>query len=198
MKEFFRKVSRSFILGVINIYCKIVYRYKVEGQENIPSEEPVIFCGNHKSFLDPPLMMITCKRNPRFLAKEELTKNVFMKMLGNLFEVILVSRNAKDVAVLKESLKTLKGGRCLALYPEGTRNGIAKGEKVKDGAAFFTIRSGCKVVPVGMIGGEKPFKKVIIRYGKPLDFSQYTDVKDKESLDIVTDKIMDAILSLTK
>ena len=71
---------------------------------------------------------------------------------------------------LKESLQTLKNGDCLALFPEGTRNGIAKGEKVKDGAAFFAVRSGAPVIPCGIKGGEKGNIKVVNTYGKPLDF----------------------------
>ncbi len=38
----------------------------------------------------------------------------------------------------------MKNGDCLALFPEGTRNGLEKGEKVKDGVAFFAVRSGAK------------------------------------------------------
>ena len=78
----------------------------------------------------------------------------------------------------------------MALFPEGTRNGIAKGEKVKDGAAFFAVRSGAPVIPCGIKGGEKGNKKVTITYGKPLDFSEYKGSKDKEVLDKITDEII--------
>ena len=46
---------------------------KIVGTENIPRNGPVLICGNHKSFLDPPLIEVTCKRpDARFLAKKEL------------------------------------------------------------------------------------------------------------------------------
>ena len=141
---------------------------------------------------------VTCGRYTRILAKEELTKNKFLAFLGWVFESILVKRDSKDVAALKESLKVLKNGDCLALFPEGTRNGIAKGEKVKDGAAFFAVRSGAPVIPCGIKGGEKGNKKVTITYGKPLDFSEYKGSKDKEVLDKITDEIMSDILELAK
>ena len=86
----------------------------------------------------------------------------------------------------------------MALFPEGTRNGIAKGEKVKDGAAFFAVRSGAPVIPCGIKGGEKGNRKVVITYGKPLDFSQYKGCKDKEVLDKITEEIMSNILELAK
>ena len=75
--------------------------------------------------------------------------------------------------------------------------GCNKGEEVKDGAAFFTIKSGIKVLPFRISGGEKIFQKVKIKYGKPIDFSMYTDCKDKEAIKEVTNKIMDSIFELT-
>ena len=198
MKEFFKKIGRGIVKGAIYAYCKIVYRMKVVGKENIPKEGPIIICGNHKSFLDPPAIEVTCGRYTRFLAKEELTKHKFLKFLGYVFDAILVKKDSKEVTAIKESLKTLKNGDCLALFPEGTRNGLAKGEDVKDGAAFFAVRSGAPVIPCGLKGGEKGNWKLTITYGKPLDFSKYKGAKDKETLDKVTNEIMDNILSLTK
>ena len=198
MKGFFKSIGRAIVKGAIILYCKIVYRYEVIGKENIPKEGQVIICGNHRSFLDPPLIEVTTGRYTRFLAKEELTKNKFLAFLGFVFDAILVKRDSKEVMALKESLKALKKGEWLALFPEGTRNGLAKGEKVKDGAAFFAVRSGAPVIPCGIKGGEKGNKKVIITYGKPLDFSEYKGSKDKEILDKVTDEIMGNIISLTK
>ena len=171
---------------------------KIIGKENVPKKGPIIICANHRSFLDPPLVEVTCGRYARFLAKEELTENKFLAFLGIIFEAILVKRDSKEVMAIKESLKTLKDGKCLALFPEGTRNGLEKGEKVKDGAAFFAVRSGVKVIPCGIKGGEKGNWKVTITYGEPLDYSKYKGTKDKETLDKVTNEIMDSIIKLTK
>lgn len=198
MKEFLKKMGRVIVVSSIYIYCKVVYRMKIVGKDNIPKEGPIIICGNHRSFLDPPLVEATCGRYARFLAKEELTKNKFLAFLGYIFDAILVKRDSKEVTAIKESLKTLKEGKCLALFPEGTRNGLEKGEKVKDGAAFFAVRSGVKVIPFGIKGGQKGDWKVTITYGKPLDFSKYKGSKDKETLDKVTNEIMENIISLTK
>ena len=197
MKNVLKTIERGIVKGAIWIYCKVVYRFKLVGKENIPKEGPVIICGNHRSFLDPPLIEVTTGRYTRFLAKEELTKNKFLAYLGYVFDAILVKRDSKEVIALKESLKTLKNGNCLALFPEGTRNGLAKGEKVKDGAAFFAVRTGAKVIPVGISGGEKPFKQMTIRYGKPMDFSD-RDKNDKEELDKITEEIMEEIIKLSK
>lgn len=199
MKNVWKDFRRSFVKAVIRIYLKILYRTKVVGTENIPLEGPVIYCGNHKTFVDPQLIVVTAKRHVRFLAKEELGKNPLFNILGNLFDVIRVKRDSKDVTAVKETLKTLKRGEAIALFPEGTRNGMNKGEKVKDGAAFFAVRTGAKVLPIGINGGDKVFRKTTITYGKPLDYSQYKGQdKDKEVLEKVTDDIMENIIKLAK
>ena len=194
MKNILKSIERGIVKGAIWIYCKIVYRFELVGKENIPKEGPVIICGNHRSFLDPPLIEVTTGRYTRFLAKEELTKNKFLAFLGYIFDAILVKRDSKEVKALKESLQTLKNGDCLALFPEGTRNGLAKGEKVKDGAAFFAVRTGARVIPVGISGGEKLFHKMTIRYGKPMDFKG----RSKDELDEITEEIMNEIIKLAE
>lgn len=198
MKKIFKRIVKWVVRGAIYIGCKIYYRAKIIGVENIPKEGALIFAGNHRSYLDPPLMVATAKRDMRFIAKEELTENKFLKFLIWTFDAIKVKRDEKDVGPVKESLKTLKEGRCIALFPEGTRNGLEKGEKVKDGVAFFALRSGAIVIPCGIKGGEKGNRKVTITYGKPLDYSKYKGNKDKEVLDRVTEEIMENIIELAK
>lgn len=199
MKNILYRISRTIIRIAILLYCILVYRVKVLGKENIPKNGSVIFCGNHRSFLDAPLIEVTCKRDDaRFLAKEELTKNPYLAHLGRVFNVILVKRNDKDLGPMKETLKTLKQGGSIALFPEGTRNGIKKGLKPKTGVAYFALNSDAKVVPVGISGGEKPFKKTVISYGEPLNLEEYKkNKKDKETVELVTKKIMDNIIELT-
>ena len=198
LKQSVKNCLKVIVRGAIFAWCKIYYRAEILGTENIPKDGALIFCGNHRSYLDPPLIVVTGKRDMRFLAKQELYNNKFLAFLGWTFDAIAVKRDEKDVTAVKESLKTLKDGNCIALFPEGTRNGLEKGEKVKDGAAFFAVRSGAKVIPCGIKGGEKGNRKVTITYGKPLDFSEYKGNKDKEVLDKVTDEIMENILELAK
>lgn len=198
MKKGIKSIIKGIVKGALYLWFKIVYQVKIEGLENIPKDEALIFCGNHRSYIDPPLMVATGKRDMKFLAKQELYNNKFLAFLGWVFEAIPVKRDEKDVTAIKTSLKDLKSGKCIALFPEGTRNGLEKGEKVKDGVAFFAVRSGAKVVPCGIKGGTKGNHKLIIKYGKPLDFKQYKWTKDKETLDKITKEIMDNIIELSK
>ena len=75
MKKKIKEIIKWIVRGAIYIWCKIYYRAEINGLENIPKEGALIFCGNHRSYLDPPLMLVTAKRDMKFLAKEELYKN---------------------------------------------------------------------------------------------------------------------------
>lgn len=169
-----KRIGRAIVKGAIFAYCKLIYRLKIYGKENIPQDGAVIFCGNHRNFLDPQIIVVTAGRDMRFLAKEELAKNPFFRLLGNTFDAILVKRDEKDLTAVKESLKTLKAGGCIGIFPEGTRNGLEKNHgELKNGASYLAIKTGAKIVPIGIIGKAKPFTRNAVIYGKPLDFTEY-------------------------
>jgi 1-acyl-sn-glycerol-3-phosphate acyltransferase len=200
LQDALKTISRVIVTNSIRLYCKIVYRYEVKGKENIPKEGALIFCGNHRSYLDPPLMVVTCPRKMRFMAKEELRKNGLFGFLCYAYNAIYVKRDSKDIGPLKEALKELKNGGCIGIFPEGTRNGIEKNEgKVKNGAAYMSLKTGAKLVPVGISGEEKPWHKITINYGKPLDYSELLKEKSaKELEDFVSEELMKKIIELTK
>ena len=85
----------------------------------------------------------------------------------------------------------------LKLHPEGTRNGLARGIKPKNGAVNIAIRAGVPIVPFAVIGDFKPFKKIIYRFGEPMDFSSYKkQAKEKEVVDSLTKQVMDKVVAL--
>lgn len=198
MKKFLRKIGKCFVSACIYVYCKIVYRVEIIGKENIPKDGPLIFCGNHRTYLDPPLIVVTAGRDMRFLAKEELRKNPLFAFLGMLYQGIYVKRDAKDIGPLKESIKTLKAGGCIGLFPEGTRNGMEKNEggKLKNGATYMAIKTGAPIIPIGIVGPAKPFTKNTIIYGKPIDFSEYKNM-EKGAEDKASEVLKEEILKLT-
>lgn len=198
--EFFKKIGRSIVKGAIYGYCKIVYRLKIIGKENVPKDGATLFCGNHRTYLDPPLIVATAGRHMRFMAKEELSKNKFLAFLGIVFDAIYVKRDSKDITAMKEALKTLKSGGCIGLFPEGTRNGLEKNDgKIKNGAAYLALKTGAQIVPIGIQGDSKPFHKSTIIYGKPLDLSKYQGIKkvDEQTENEVSELLKNEIVRLS-
>ena len=119
-------------------------------------------------------------------------------MLGKIFDVILVKRDEKDISALKDSLKTLKNGDCIGLFPEGTRNGFEKNDgKIKNGASYLALKTDSTIIPIGIVGKAKPFSKNAIIYGKPLDLSKYKGKRlSKEEEDETSAILRDEIIKL--
>ncbi len=199
MKEIVKKICRVVVAFCIFWYCKIVYRVKIIGKENVPKEGSLLFCGNHRTYLDPPLITVTAGRKMSFMAKEELKSNPLMCFLCFTFDGIWVKRDNKDIGSLKAAMKILKNGGCIGIFPEGTRNGMEKNDgKLKNGAAYMALKTGSKIVPIGIQGEAKPFTKNRIIYGQPMDFSKYASSKvDKEIEDKVSEELKQEIIRLT-
>ena len=53
-KQGIKSVIKWIVRGALYIFFKVVYRVDIKGLENVPKEGPLIFCGNHRSYLDPP------------------------------------------------------------------------------------------------------------------------------------------------
>ena len=201
MKKIFKSIGKFIFRILIGTYSSLVYRVKTVGLENVPKDGSVIFCGNHRSYLDPVVIVLKSKRELRFMAKEDLKKNPIFRFIFFLFDIIYVKRDSKDIGPLKEALRTLKDGGCIGIFPEGTRNGFEKNNgEMKGGAAYLALKTGAKLLPIGIVGTAKPFHKNTFYYGKPIDVSKY-QTKDKEmekeNLAKVTEILKEEILKLT-
>jgi len=187
---------RAIIKAIVHFLVIIVYRPKVIGKENIPEEGACIICPNHVHALDSAVILTTLKRHINFMAKEELFKNGFIRYLAKVFGIFPVKRGGKDMEEIKSSLKILKRGEILAMFPEGTRNGLEKGVKPKNGAVLIAIKAGVPIIPCGVNGSFKPFTKVTLKYGKPIYFDKDIDVQDKEKVNELTKQVMDEVIKL--
>lgn len=185
---------RKTIKAVLSTVYKIVFRVKISGQ--VPEEGAYILCCNHINYLDAAAIVLFNKRKVNFVAKEDLFTHRSLMWLGHIFDAIPIKRDMQDIEAMKRCLKVLKNGELLGIFPEGTRKGMEKNMKAKNGAAFMAIKSKAKVIPVGIHGTFKPFSKVYLNYGEPIDLSEYKNQKDK--LDEATELIMEQIVMLTK
>ena len=194
-----KKIERATIKTIIYGVYRILFRIEITNSENLPIDEPCIVCANHINYWDAVGLVVTSKKRIRFIAKEDLFNSRFLNWLAHIFDVIPIKRGKRDLDSMKICLKALKNGETLGIFPEGTRKGLAKGAKVQNGAAYMAMKAKVKVVPVGIQGNFKPFTKVKLNYGKPLDFSNLNKANpEKDNLEIATKEIMDNIVMLTK
>ena len=193
MKSFLRFIIKHFF----SFLETIVYRPKIVGIENVPKEKAALICPNHVHALDSAIIVAKFKRRVNVLAKEELYRNVFMRFIADLFGIYPVKPDNKSMESVKISLKILKSNGLLMLFPEGTRNGMAKGVKPKDGAIRLAIKANVPIIPVGFQGNFKPFKKIKVNIGEPIYYTEYKDeINNKELIEDLTTDLMKRIVKL--
>ena len=200
IKLFFKQIIRIIVRFAIKLYFVVIYRVKVIGQENIPKnkKEPLIYCGNHRTYKDPPLIVVTAKRHVRFLAKEELRKNKFFAFLGVVFDGIYVKRDSKDLSAIKTTLKALKNGESIALFPEGTRSKDGKIHEFKKGSGKIATKPKVPIVPFVIKGTSACFEdnkkfipgRIDIIFGEPIETENLTRDEEKNITEIVYEKVI--------
>lgn len=198
-KESLGKVlkMRIFLKFIMKILAIIIYRPKIIGKENIPKEGNAIICANHVHFLDSVIIVVMAKRKINALAKEELFRNPFNQWVAKIFGIYPVKRGNADMGAMKTALKLMKNKELLLIFPEGTRNGLAKGKKAKKGAVVIAATSDSPIIPIGVQGSFKPFTKVTLNIGKPISYTEYKEeIKNKEKMNELTENLMEKVVSL--
>ena len=190
-----KKIEHKVVKFLLSGLYRIIFRVRIT--EEVPEEGSYIICANHINYLDAAGVVLLNKRKVQFVAKEDLFRYRIMNWLAHIFDIIPIKRNMQDMEAMKRCIKILKNGGILGIFPEGTRNGMEKNVKAKNGAAYMAIKTGTPIIPVGIHGKFKVFSKVYINFGEPVDLSRYKG-EGKEAVDEATQLIMDKIVMLTK
>jgi 1-acyl-sn-glycerol-3-phosphate acyltransferase len=174
--------------------------------ENIPEEGGVILAPNHPSDLDSFILGTGIKRQLHTMGKEELFRKRFAGFIFRKLNAFPVRRGEFDREAVRTAINILKDGNVIDMYPEGTVSLDGSLQEAKQGTAFIALQSKAAVVPVAIIGSFNVMSKgqrfprphkVILKFGKPLYFDEYYGKPyNKETLKIVTDKIMNEIKEL--
>lgn len=192
-------------------FLMVLFRPKVKGLRNVPASGPLIIASNHLSFSDSVFMPLVVPRKVTFLAKSEYftspgPKGLLKKLTFIALGQVPVDRSGgrRSEAALITGLKVLAEGKCLGIYPEGTRSPDGKLYKGRTGIARLAIESGAQVVPVAMFNTEKiqptgtvvpKVMRVEMVFGEPMTFEG--DSADLQYLREVTDEIMGKIQELS-
>ncbi|MFT3779241.1 MAG: MFS transporter [Ottowia sp.] len=111
------------------VATRLVYRYRVQGEEHIPSEGPAVLVANHVSFVDAVLLMAASPRPIRFIMDHRIFQVPVLGWLFRLAKCIPVASQKDDPATYQrafdEAAKVLREGDLLGIFPEGgiTRDG---------------------------------------------------------------------------
>ena len=161
----FYDVAKVVVTGI----ARTLFRLRVVGAEKVPKTGPLIVAANHISNFDPPLLGVALPRPVAYMAKKELFAMPVLKQLIPRLNAYPVDREAGGTAALRASLRLLKEGRAVGIFPEGGRNVTGTNEE-KAGAAFLAAASGAPVVPAAIVGTRtlRPFGRVTVVFGDPI------------------------------
>ena len=192
MKPLHRTWLYTFIVwGLYFIVSKVLFFVKIEGRENIPKDRNCVLMGNHQCILDP-LMLALCvpDREIHFMGKKELWNN---KLLGWAFTKVHgfpVDRGNMDMGAIRTAMKVLGEGDTLGIFPEGTRSRTGHMLPLLGGASMLALRSRCDVIPVYIDGNYRPFRRMTVRVGRPVQMDDLLALRvTRESCDTLTGRI---------
>ena len=165
---------------IIKIIGQIFSPRTILGKEHIPKQGGFILASNHRSNLDPLLIGLSFNRRISYMAKDSLFRSPIMRSFLHYVEAFPVRRGVSDVRALRETLRRLKRGLPVVVFPQGTRQGSGVKGKIHSGIGFLAVKGGVPVIPIHIDGSDKilPPKsrfpkrgRITISFGKPLSFS---------------------------
>ncbi len=180
-------------------FYKIFWRFKVIWLAPLP-EGPLVLCANHMHALDCVDLALITKRQVHYMAKKELTvkKDLTAWYLRNM-GAYPVDRTGNDVPAMRHTLKLLKEGKIIGIFPEGHRYTDGTIHEFHPGAAMFALRSQAKLIPVGLYSTHRLFVKTRVVVGQEIDLSEYRQRRvDSDDIQHVNQLLHDRIEELAR
>jgi 1-acyl-sn-glycerol-3-phosphate acyltransferase len=183
--NFFRMFAR--------LAASTFFGLKAYNTHYVPRRGGVLLVANHQSYLDPVLLGVFLRRHMSYLAKSELFTNKYFSWLIRTLNAFPVKQGTGDVGAVRETIKRLREGHMLNIFPEGSRSLDGEIAPLLPGAALVVKKAGVPIIPVVIEGSFKAWPKgsklfrahpVSVMYGPPLDVRgldarQITDLIDR-------------------
>ena len=118
----------------------------------MPATGGVLLVSNHQSFVDPVLTTMALHREGNYMARDSLFSNPWFGRLIGYLNAFPVRRGTADLAAIKESMRRLRQGRVLLLFPEGTRTPNGRIQPLLPGMFAIAKKTGVPIVPVFVDG----------------------------------------------
>ena len=181
------------------LFCMALFRCRIYGRENIPSEGAFLMVCNHQSYLDPLLCGSHIKTHLSFMARDSLFRYFFSGALLRSLDVIPVARDKADIATMKRIIRKLTEGKPVCLFPEGTRTSDGKIATLKGGFGLIARRAAVPIVPAIIDGGfecwprqRKLFRagsQIKVCYGEIITAERVKAMKDRQLAQVMTDTL---------
>ncbi|MBQ8398098.1 MAG: 1-acyl-sn-glycerol-3-phosphate acyltransferase [Clostridia bacterium] len=148
-----KKNSNKFYIVAHRLVARTVlrlFRVKIVGTENLPTEGGYIYCSNHVSALDPIMVCGAGRTQVHYMAKKELFKIPILSVLIKALGAFPVNRGGADVGAIRRAIELLQSGESVGIFIQGHRfRGVPLREtKPKNGAIMIAARSGAPILPI--------------------------------------------------
>jgi 1-acyl-sn-glycerol-3-phosphate acyltransferase len=198
-----RTRAQRFGYDALRVLCRMLavwlYGLRVEGREHWPPAGGGLVCANHQSMFDPPLVGLTCPRRMNYLARETLFDIPVLKHVIAFLDAIPIDREGGGLAGLKETLRRLKAGELVLIFPEGTRTHDGEVAPLKPGFIAVARRSRVPLIPVGIDGAYQAWPRqarlpalgrLAVVIGEPLPPDHIATLSDDELLAALEQRIL--------
>lgn len=188
-RPFSQQIGYDAFRVVARLIGTVCFRVRWVGSENFPSAGGALVCANHQSFFDPVLVGLTCNRRMNYLARDTLFKSPILAPLIRYLDAIPIDREGGGLAGLKETLRRLKAGEQVLIFPEGTRSRDGEVSALKPGFCSVTRRSKVPLVPVGLDGAYQAWPRtaklpklgrIAVVVGEPISPERIAELSDEE------------------
>lgn len=164
------------VKAVVSTWMAAIGGCRSTGWRNMPESGGVILVSNHLSYLDVFILGIGVRRPLNYVARSTL----FLPGLGTLIRSVggfPIQREGMGASGMKETLKRLRAGGVVTLFPEGTRSRDGELGEMKAGIALLVSRAAVPVVPVGLAGTFRAWPRgrllprphpIRVHYGPPI------------------------------
>ena len=189
-----------FMQRFLRIFFRALFKVEIRGIENVPPEGKIILAANHVSNWDPPFLACFLERHVHYMAKIELFKNPIFGTAIRALHAFPVRRGESDMGAIKHALDVLKAGKCLGLFPEGTRSKTGEVQKAEAGVSLIAAMSKAPIIPAALIGTEKIFSKsnrfpkLTLIFGAPMKYEGKRN--DKVAMEKFSNDLMNEIKRL--
>ncbi len=183
----------------MRVPCIAVWGLRVRGREHVPTQGAVLFISNHQSFFDPMCNgAATADRQYTIIAKRGLFLGPFgwiIKSLG----AKPISDSGGDGEALRISIAELQAGRCVCMYPEGSRSPDGTVQPFRRGVLLLIRKAKPQIVPMGIAGSYSawPRSRMLPRFGgtlrvtvgAALDGNAIAAMPPEEALKVLEDSV---------
>ena len=205
LEKFNMDMRNKSSLAIVKWGLKVIgfisgVKLEVNGIDNIPDDQAVLFVGNHISFFDIIVTYPLMKRPTGYIAKKEIKKVPFLSWWMYFVNCIFLDRKdpRQGLKSVLEASEKIKNGTSIFLFPEGTRSKDGKLAEFKDGGFKIATKAKAPIVPIGIQGTsdilENHFPiiksgKVIVNFGKPVYTSEMSKAEQKSLPDLVREQV---------